>query len=167
MNLTFTPMALLPSILKNAPSHTEHFALPMVHPVTGETISGYKKIINDPATAEIWQMAFIKDFGGMVQGDNKTGQKETNAILVMMHDEIRHVLRQNKKFTYGNLVVDYRLQKEDPNRIQITARGNLVTYESSPSVCIGDLDTAKLNWNSVCVCVNLTYSQCWTPTPNP
>jgi hypothetical protein len=55
------------------PTMFEHFASPMVHPVTGETISRYKKLMNNPATAEIWQMAFGKDFGGMVQGDNKTG----------------------------------------------------------------------------------------------
>jgi hypothetical protein len=73
--------------------------------------------MNNPVTAEIWQPAFGKDFGGMVQGDNKTGQKRTNAMFVMMHDEIRHMLRHNKKFTYSNPVVEYRPQKEDPNRI--------------------------------------------------
>jgi hypothetical protein len=31
----------------------EHFANPMVHPVTGETISSYKKLMNDLATAEV------------------------------------------------------------------------------------------------------------------
>jgi hypothetical protein len=43
----------------------------MVHPTMGKTISSYKKLMNDPATAEIWQTAFGKDFGGMVQGCNK------------------------------------------------------------------------------------------------
>jgi hypothetical protein len=75
INLMFTPTALLPSVVKNAPSHVEHFALPMVHPVTGETISSYKKLMHYPATAEIWQMAFGKDFGGMAQGDLKKGAK--------------------------------------------------------------------------------------------
>jgi hypothetical protein len=31
INLVFTPTALLPSTVKNAPSHIEHFALPMEH----------------------------------------------------------------------------------------------------------------------------------------
>ena len=39
--------------------------------------------MHDPATSEIWQTAFGKDFGGMAQGDVKTGQKGTNAIFVM------------------------------------------------------------------------------------
>jgi hypothetical protein len=45
----------------------------MVHPVTGKTISSYKKLMHDPARAETWQTAFGKDFGNMAQGDNKTG----------------------------------------------------------------------------------------------
>ena len=62
----------------------------MVHPIMGETISSYKKLMHDPATAEIWQTAFGKDFGGMMtQGDNKTGHKGTNAMFVMSHKEIR------------------------------------------------------------------------------
>ncbi len=61
--------------------------------------------------------SFGKDFGGMAQGCNKTGQKGTNAMFVMNHDEIRHALKANKFFTYANPVVDYRPQKEDPHRI--------------------------------------------------
>jgi hypothetical protein len=100
-------MVLLPSVVKDAPSHVEHFVLPIEHPVTGEPISSYKKMMHDPATSEIWQTAFGKDFGGMAQGDQKTGQKGTNAMFVMTHNEIKHVLQQNKKFTYSNPVVDY------------------------------------------------------------
>jgi hypothetical protein len=69
-------MALLPSVVEDSPAHVEHFTLPMVHPVTGETISSYKKIMNDPATSEIRQTAFGKDFGYMAQGDHKTSQKQ-------------------------------------------------------------------------------------------
>jgi hypothetical protein len=47
----------------------------MVHPTTGKTISSYKKLMNNPVMMEILQTAFGKDFGGMAQGDNKTGQK--------------------------------------------------------------------------------------------
>jgi hypothetical protein len=63
--------------------------------------------MNDPAMAEMWQTAFGKDFGGMLQGNNKTGQKGTNAMFVMSHNKIRHVLDTRHKFSYGNPVVDY------------------------------------------------------------
>ncbi len=100
-------------VVTHGPTKFEHYANPMVHPVTGETISSYKKLMNDPATAEVWQTAFGKDFGGMCQVDNKTGKKGTNAMFVMTQDEIAQVLQAKKVFTYANPVVDYRAQKED------------------------------------------------------
>ncbi len=49
--------------------------------------------MSNAATSEIWQTAFGKDFGGMAQGNHKTGQKAgTNAMFVVTHDEMRHVL---------------------------------------------------------------------------
>jgi hypothetical protein len=38
--------------------HFEHYSNPMVHPMTGEAISSYKKLMHDPETAEILQTAF-------------------------------------------------------------------------------------------------------------
>jgi hypothetical protein len=114
---TFTPRALKRVGKTTGPVKFEHYASPMEHPVTGETISSYKKLMNDPTTAEVWQTAFGKDFGGMCQGDSKTGQKGTNAMFVMNHNDIAIAHRNKKTFTYGNPVVDYRPQKEDPNRI--------------------------------------------------
>jgi hypothetical protein len=68
---------------KSAPSCLDfaQVAMPVVHPTTGETINSYNCLMHGPATAEVWQMAFSKDFGGMAQGDIKTGQKGTNSIL--------------------------------------------------------------------------------------
>jgi hypothetical protein len=117
----------------------------MIHPVTGKTISSYKKLMNDPATAEKWQTAFGKDFRGMAQGDNKTRQKGTNAMFVMTHDKIRHVLQLGEKITYGNPVANYRPPKEDLHQIRITPGGNLVQYDSSLAVNTADSDTAKLH----------------------
>jgi hypothetical protein len=37
--------------------------------------------MHDPATSEIWQTAFGKDFWGMAQGNNKTGQEGTIFFL--------------------------------------------------------------------------------------
>ncbi len=135
----------------------EHYANPMVHPVMGCTISSYKKLMHDPATAEVWQTAFGKKFGGMAQGCNKTGQKGTNTMFVMAHNEIRHALAAKKFFTYANSVIDYQPQKDDPHCIRITAGGNLINYDGNASVCTADLDTAKLHWNSVISTENARY----------
>jgi hypothetical protein len=67
----------------------------------------------------------------------------------MNHNEIAHAYREKKFFTFANPVVDYRPQKDDPNRIRITAMGNLITYDGELSVRTADINTAKMHWNSV------------------
>jgi hypothetical protein len=62
--------------------------------------------MHDPATSEIWKMALGKDFWGMAQGNNKTGQKRTNSILVMTHAEINHIPKI-QTVTYARVVVDF------------------------------------------------------------
>jgi hypothetical protein len=138
----FTPDKLKP---KHAPSclNQEQVAMPMIHPTTGETISSYKKLMHDPATKDIWQRAFGKDFGGMAQGCNKTGQKGTNAIFVMTHEDIPNIPK-DCTITYARVVVDFRPQKEDPYRIRITAGGNLINYPGELSTRTADLTTSKL-----------------------
>ena len=55
--------------------------------------------MNDPATTKVWQMAFAKDFGGMAQGDLKSGQKDINSVFVMMHKEIHVAMAAGHKWT--------------------------------------------------------------------
>ncbi len=121
----------------------------MVHPIAGHVISSYKKLMHNPATGKVWQTAFGKDFRGMAQGCNRTGQKGMNAMFVMMHDKIRHALAAKKFFTYANPAVDYCLQKYDPHQIKITAGGNLINYKGDASIRTANLDNMKLHWNSV------------------
>ena len=92
----FTQNARMECTTTHRPTKFEHYANPMVHPTTGETISSYKRLMNDPETAETWQTMFGKDFGGMAQGNNKTGQKGTNALFVTNKDEISQVVRVGK-----------------------------------------------------------------------
>eukprot|EP00957_Ditylum_brightwellii_P042788 3239997-Ditylum_brightwellii.AAC.1 len=49
-----------------------------------------------------------------------------------------------RKTTYGRIVCDYRLQKEDPNRVQLTVGGISVEYPFDVSTSTADLVTAKL-----------------------
>ena len=56
-----------------------------------------------------------------------TGEKGTGAFFAMNRDDIRNI-PAGKKITYGRIVVDYRSQKEDPNRVRTTAGGNLIEY---------------------------------------
>jgi hypothetical protein len=120
----------------------------MVHPKTGEIISSYKQLMHNPSTADIWQTAFSKDFGGMAQGNLKTGQKGTNLIFVMTHTEIQNIPK-NQMVTYAGDVVNICPQKADPYLIRIMAGGNLINFSGELSTQMADLTTTKLMWNSV------------------
>jgi hypothetical protein len=81
-------------------------AMLMVHPVTGKTIRSYKRLMKDLTTAETWQTAFRKDFGGMMQGNQKPGQKGTNSIFVLTHNKIS-CIPKGQTVTYARAVVDF------------------------------------------------------------
>jgi hypothetical protein len=110
----------------NAAPNLEHYALAMEHPITGEHITSYHKLMQDPATSDIWMQAFGKDFGSMCQGDNKTGTKGTDAFFVMEPKYVPNIPIDQPP-TYAKVVVSYRLQKEDPYQIRIRAGENLIT----------------------------------------
>ena len=70
----------------------------MVHPVTGDIVSSYKKAMNDPSIGDLWKTAFGKEFGGLAQRDIKTKTKGTNAIFIMSHKDIQ---AYKGKYTYA------------------------------------------------------------------
>jgi hypothetical protein len=151
----FTPLKLLPSTALLT-RNFNHYAMPMVHLVTGKTISSYKKLMKDPVTAETWQTAFGKDFGGMCQGDNKTGVIGTNAMFVMTPLEVTD-MPKDRFATYANIAVDYWPQKEDPHRIRITAGGNLINHPGELTTRTADITMSKLHWTSVLSTQNAKY----------
>jgi hypothetical protein len=101
----FTPRTFVPIAYENNVLNFAHFASSMAHPTTGQTISSYKRLMNDPETAEVWQTAFGKDFSGMAQGDNKTGQKGMHSVFVMTHKEIDIAKVAGHKWTYARVFV--------------------------------------------------------------
>ena len=127
----------------------EHFCGGVVHPITGETITKYQKIVKDPLLKPIWERSMGKEFGSLAQGDTLTGEKGTDCMFVMDHNEIANIPTE-RTITYGRIVIDYRPQKEDPNRVRITAGGNLITdYPGEVTTRTADLTTSKILWNSV------------------
>ena len=66
----------------------------------------------------------------------------------MTHDQIRQIPK-DRVVTYARIVVDFRPQKEDPNRVRITAGGNLIKYPGELTTRTANLTTSKILWNSV------------------
>jgi hypothetical protein len=53
--------------------------------------------MHNPSNIQCVAGCIWKRIWGVAQGCNKTGQKDTNAMFVMMHDEIMHALAVEKK----------------------------------------------------------------------
>ena len=128
----------------------------MIHPATGEIITKYSKLSNDPEAREVWITAIGKLFGSLAQGDNRTGTKGTYSLVVLTHQDIRDI-PTNIVVTYGRLAVNYRPQKEDPNRVRLTAGGNLITFPGNVTTRTSDLTTSKILWNSVLSMARANY----------
>jgi hypothetical protein len=62
---------------------------------------------------------------------------------------IANILK-GQTITYGRIVIDYRPQKADSNRVRINAGGNLIKdYPGELTTRTADLTTLKIMWNSV------------------
>jgi len=84
-------------------TNIHHYANPMVHPITGNIVSSYKKTMINESIGKIWQTAFGKEFGGLAQGDIKTKTIGTNAMFVMSHKDIN---AYKGKYTYARVCLD-------------------------------------------------------------
>ena len=140
----------------HAPYNLQHFCDPVLHPTTGEIITSYKKLTKDPTLKDVWKTGFGKEWGGLTQGDKRTGESGTNTLIILSPDRI-HEITNDRVVTYANIVVDYRPQKEDPNRVRIKAGGNLIVYAGELTTRTADITTSKILWNSILSTKNAKY----------
>ena len=63
----------------------EHFYAPVIYPVTGESITNYKKLAKYPATRKFWTTEFGKEWGNLTQGYHKKGTKGTDSLFLIYH----------------------------------------------------------------------------------
>ena len=82
-----------------------------------------------------------KELGRLAQGYGDT--KGTSTVQFMSHEEIAKIPK-GKVVTYARIVVDFRPQKSDPNRVRIAAGGNLINYPDELTTRTADLTTTKI-----------------------
>ena len=142
------------------PLAIEQIANGVVHPVTKETITKYKKLIADPILRDEWMLGMCRELGRLAQGYGEEGSHDyvegTNTCFFMNIDEIRQIPR-DQVCTYARIVVDYRPQKKDKNRVRVTAGGNLIEYPGELTTRTADMTTSKLMWNSTISTHNARY----------
>jgi hypothetical protein len=118
----------------------------VINPDTGKALT-YEDLIQNGKTTVLWTQAMTKELARLAQGlDNVT--EGTSTIFYMTHDKIRNI-PPDCTMTYAQIVVDYRPQKSDPNRVRITVGGNLITYPGEVTTRTADMVTSKVLWNSV------------------
>ena len=77
-------------------------------------------MVDKPLLRDVWMKAMCKELSRLAQGYGEV--KCTDTIHFMSLDEIAKILR-DRTVTYARIVVDYRKQKADPNRVRITVGG--------------------------------------------
>ena len=70
--------------------------MPAIHPITKESITSYKKLIQDPITKEVWSVGFGKEFGNMAQGDDYTKTPGTDSIFVIKPEDIKNIPKESR-----------------------------------------------------------------------
>ena len=81
-----------------------------------------------------------KELGQLAQWYGDT--EGTDTIRFLTHEEIYNI-PPDRTVTYARIVVDYRAQKSDPNRVRITAGGNLIDYPFELTTRTADLPPQK------------------------
>jgi len=125
----------------------EEYCYGIVHPVTKETITRYRKLIKDPLLKDLWIKAMSKELHCLAQGCHGV-TKGTNTIVYLSHADICKI-PQDRTVTYARIVIDHRPQKEDPNHVSITVGGNLIDYPFELTTRTADMVSSKILWNSV------------------
>ncbi len=92
-----------------------------------------------------------KELGNIAQGyhgRDKINAKGTDTVKFLTLEEIKQIPK-DRRVTYACIVVNYRAQKDDSNRVCITVSGNLIDYPDEVTTRLANLTTTKLMWNSV------------------
>ena len=113
-NLTMLSQNFAPQFTPRKLQQPLHFTFDptcnaVVRPVTGKTITKYKKLVVDEVTKPVWEEAMCKELGRLAQGYNTT--KGTNTIHFMKGEDIKSI-PTDQTVTYPRIVVGYSPQKK-------------------------------------------------------
>ena len=104
-----------------------------------------------PRNTDIWSKAhrekfgkyhFTNELGHLSQGVREV--KGTNAVILILKAQV-----PKEKVTYGKIVCEVKLEKEEKERTRLTIRGNLLDFTGNLSAPTASVTTAKCVFNSV------------------
>ena len=112
---------------------------------TGELME-YRHLIGNPKYREIWGRSFGNELGRLAQG-MKGRVDGTDTIFCIDKKDIPAARWQD--VTYGRIVVSFRPEKKDPNRVRLTVGRDRINYPGDVGTPTADMLTVKLLLNSV------------------
>ena len=120
----------------------------------GPTPLEYWHLSKSPKHQQAWIQSFANELGCLAQGIDgcETG---TNTVFFIPHNQVPP--DQRKDVTYGQICVNYRPHKKEPNRTRLTVGGNLINFPGDVSTPTTDTTTAKLIINSTILTPNTCY----------
>jgi hypothetical protein len=117
---------------------------------TGKMLE-YRHLLNhkNPRTKQIWDRAGANEFGRLMQGIGKERKPEERIKgMNSMKFISKHKVPKHKTITYARFVSDIRPQKDEQERVRLTAGGNRLPYEGKTSTETAGLETTKILLNS-------------------
>ena len=142
----FTPQYLQDANMCNTPIPLEEVSNGVVNSHTKENITRHSQLISNPVLRDVWLKDMCIELGRISNGYKYT--KGTQTIHCMTHEEIK-CIPGYITVKYAHIVVDFRPQKKDPNRVRITVDGNLIDYPYELTTRTSDITTSRVMWNSV------------------
>eukprot|EP00957_Ditylum_brightwellii_P031602 2396688-Ditylum_brightwellii.AAC.1 len=102
----------------------QHLANPIIDDNTGLELE-YQHLIKQDKHREVWTKSFVNELGRLAQGvHNKV--KGTDTMFFIPYNQVPQDRRGD--VTYGCIVVDYRPQKDEPERMRLTIGGDRIQY---------------------------------------
>jgi hypothetical protein len=129
----------------------EEHCFGIVHPVTKQTITQYKKLQHDPDIKHLWVPAMSTEVNHLAQGKEGV-TKAKNTIFFLSHKEI-WCIPTNRTVSYARIVIDHHPQKEDHNHVCITVGWNLINYPFELTTRTTDMVSSKFLRNSTIRCM--------------
>jgi hypothetical protein len=83
----------------------DEYCYGVVHPVTKETITHYRKLVKDPLLKTMWSKAMSKELHRLAQGCPGV-TKGTNTIFYLSHADICKIPK-DRTVTYARIVIDH------------------------------------------------------------
>jgi hypothetical protein len=119
----------------------QHQANAVIHPVTGKEME-YSALMKDPRLQPLWTRGFGNECGRLFQGIRDIPGTDTCFFI-----ELKNI-PNDRRFTYGKIVCDYKPHKKEKERVRLTVGGDRLDYSGDVATSTADITTFKILINS-------------------